>query len=94
MMLISVSSRRVIQVLLFKVGEGINFPPLLKEFERKEYIVTLQISEENIKKSCNVYTAKKITHLNENLGDHNPVELLSHGNPEISMNAVSITAIY
>lgn len=93
-MLILVSSRSIIKFLLFLVGEGISFPHLLKEFERKEYIVTLQISKENIKKSCNVYKVKKITHLNENLGDHSPVELLKPGNPEISMNVVSITAIY
>lgn len=63
------------------------------DFERKEYIVTLYLSEENIKKSCNVYKATKITPLNENLGDHNPEEQLTPGNPEISMNAVGVTCI-
>ncbi|KAK1402032.1 hypothetical protein POM88_001637 [Heracleum sosnowskyi] len=43
-----------------QVVEDILFPPLLKDFEKKEYIVTLNISEENIRKSSNVYQAKKL----------------------------------
>lgn len=64
------------------------FPPLLKDFERKEYIITLNISESNIKKSCNVYLATSISEVPEKVGEHTPVEQLSPLNPEITMNAV------
>ncbi|KAK1374594.1 hypothetical protein POM88_030787 [Heracleum sosnowskyi] len=41
-----------------QVGEGIDFPPLLKQFEMKEYILTLTPSAKNINKSSKVFTAK------------------------------------
>ncbi|KAK1352359.1 hypothetical protein POM88_053298 [Heracleum sosnowskyi] len=72
-----------------QAGEGIMFPPLLKEFEKKEYVINLSISKENINKSCKVYKSTKISHVALKLGDHSPHDELSHVVPEISMNAES-----
>lgn len=73
-----------------QVGEGIIFPPLLKQFEKKEYLITVQVSEENIKKSSNVYLVKKICHVAETTGNHNPEGPHSPLIPQISMNVVRI----
>ncbi|KAL8118947.1 hypothetical protein AgCh_016439 [Apium graveolens] len=68
------------------VGEGINFPPLLKQFEKKEFIVILCPSEENIKKLCNVYLAKKVSHVPEKTGNYIPIVPQTPGNIQISLN--------
>lgn len=52
------------------------FPPLLMEFEKKQYIVTLIPSEDNIKKGCSVYKAKKLIQaheMGENCSSPHPV---------------------
>ncbi|KAK1401352.1 DUF223 domain-containing protein [Heracleum sosnowskyi] len=55
-----------------EVGDDIAFPPTLKAFEKKEYIVTLKIGESNINKSCNIYMATEVNDPGESLGDHSP----------------------
>ncbi|KAK1372882.1 hypothetical protein POM88_029075 [Heracleum sosnowskyi] len=55
-----------------EVGDDIAFPPTLKAFEKKEYIVTLKIRESNINKSNNIYMATEINDPGESLGDHSP----------------------
>lgn len=47
---------------MYKVGDDIAFPPLLLEFERKVFQVTLVPTYENIRKLSNVYQAKKLIH--------------------------------
>lgn len=49
----------IVKYLFLKGGDGTQFPHLLMEFERKQFIVTLIPSGYNIRKSCNVYEAKK-----------------------------------
>ncbi|KAK1358280.1 hypothetical protein POM88_051536 [Heracleum sosnowskyi] len=55
-----------------QVGEGIDFPPLLKQFEMKEYILTLTPSAQNINKSSKVFTAKKVDNPQEIFGNYDP----------------------
>ncbi|KAL1824304.1 hypothetical protein ACET3Z_011082 [Daucus carota] len=70
------------------VGDSISFPPLLKAFEKKEFIVTLIIGETNVHNSCNVYLAHAIDEPPEMLGDHVPGEVVPANSKQdsISMN--------
>uniref|UniRef100_A0A161ZWY5 Replication factor A C-terminal domain-containing protein n=1 Tax=Daucus carota subsp. sativus TaxID=79200 RepID=A0A161ZWY5_DAUCS len=71
-----------------QVGDSISFPPLLKAFEKKEFIVTLIIGETNVHNSCNVYLAHAIDEPPEMLGDHVPGEVVPANSKQdsISMN--------
>lgn len=64
---------------MFKVGDDISFPPLLLEFERKQFQVTLVPTGENIRKLSNIYQAKKLIQPAE-MGDscNAAVELSPH----------------
>ena len=57
-----------------KVGESISFPPLLRSFEKKDFLISLKIVEKNINKSSNVYIAHSLQEPPEMLGDHIPSE--------------------
>ncbi|KAL1803642.1 hypothetical protein ACET3Z_032289 [Daucus carota] len=50
------------------------FPPILKEFEKKEYVITLIIGERNVSKISNIYNATDIADPVEVLGNHSPTE--------------------
>ncbi|XP_074369455.1 uncharacterized protein LOC141710835 [Apium graveolens] len=69
-----------------QVGDGINFPPMLKSFENRDYIVTLLIEEKNTKKSCSVYTVYALDEPVEMLGNHTPGDTV-----DITSNADSVT---
>lgn len=75
-------------MLCTKVGDGIKFPPMLKAFENRDYIVTLLIEEKNIKKSCSVYTVYALDEPVEMLGNHNPGDTV-----DITSNADSVTMV-
>ncbi|KAL1811187.1 hypothetical protein ACET3Z_021252 [Daucus carota] len=55
--------------------DGLTFPPLLKQFEKRDYIVTVSISALNVKKTSKVYKAKKLDNPLKNLGENEPAEL-------------------
>lgn len=57
-----------------QTGDDVNFPPLLKNLEKREYIVTLEIQEENIKKLSSVYTCVEMNEPSEMQGNHTPPE--------------------
>ncbi|KAL1805639.1 hypothetical protein ACET3Z_028707 [Daucus carota] len=57
-----------------QVGESISFPPLLRSFEKKDFLISLKIVEKNINKSSNVYIAHSLQEPPEMLGDHIPSE--------------------
>ena len=57
-----------------KVSEGISFPPLLKTFEKKDFLAKLLISEKNVKEASNVYIAHSLEEPPVMLGDHDPSE--------------------
>ncbi|KAK1370117.1 hypothetical protein POM88_036209 [Heracleum sosnowskyi] len=69
-----------------EAGDEKRFPPVLKEFQCKQYIMTLMPSKENIENQSTMYIAKKPCDPLEMLGNHNPVEELSPYIEEISMN--------
>lgn len=69
-----------------QVVDGTQFPPLLKEFEKKQYIVTLIPSGVNIRNSCNVYQATKLIQPAEMGENSNCVEELS---PRMEYNSVA-----
>ena len=45
---------------------------MLKNFEKKDYVITLTISERNVNKISNIYTATDISDPIEVLGNHSP----------------------
>ncbi|KAL1826862.1 hypothetical protein ACET3Z_005274 [Daucus carota] len=53
---------------------SISFPPLLKTFEKKDFLAKLLISEKNVKKASNVYIAHSLEEPPVMLGDHDPSE--------------------
>ncbi|WOG95337.1 hypothetical protein DCAR_0414652 [Daucus carota subsp. sativus] len=55
-----------------EVGDENKFPTLLKNFEKKDYVITLTISERNVNKISNIYTATDISDPIEVLGNHSP----------------------
>ncbi|XP_017221477.2 uncharacterized protein LOC108198224 [Daucus carota subsp. sativus] len=55
-----------------EVGDEKKFPTLLKNFEKKDYVITLTISERNVNKISNIYTATDISDPIEVLGNHSP----------------------
>ncbi|KAL1828826.1 hypothetical protein ACET3Z_007238 [Daucus carota] len=57
-----------------QVGESFPFPPILKSFERKDFLISLKIADKNVNKSSNVYIAHSLEEPPEMLGDHNPSE--------------------
>ncbi|KAK1402265.1 hypothetical protein POM88_001870 [Heracleum sosnowskyi] len=72
-----------------EAGSEKRFPPILKAFENRDFIITLIISKEIILKESTVYTAKKLTDPVEMLGDRIPVHPLSPNIEELSMNTVT-----
>ncbi|KAL1826476.1 hypothetical protein ACET3Z_004888 [Daucus carota] len=72
-------------------ADGSTFPPLLKQFEKRDYIVTITISALNINKTCKVYKAKKLDNPEENLGENEPAELKSAETVDHTMETVSET---
>lgn len=75
-------------VILFKVNSEILFPPVLKEFERKEFIVTLTPSAHNIKKSGKVYKAIRLQQA-EQIGEKIPSPYQTRPDTDaISINTV------
>lgn len=62
---------------------------MLKEFEKKEFIVTLIIGESNVESKSNVYVAHSIDEPPEMLGDHVPGEVTSLTSKQDSMAVVS-----
>nr|XP_017245782.1 PREDICTED: uncharacterized protein LOC108217462 [Daucus carota subsp. sativus] len=72
-------------------ADGSTFPPLLKEFEKRDYIVTITISALNINKTSKVYKAKKLDNPEENLGENEPAELKSAETVDHTMETVSET---
>nr|XP_017256631.1 PREDICTED: uncharacterized protein LOC108226198 [Daucus carota subsp. sativus] len=57
-----------------EVGDENKFPSLLKGFEKKDYVITLTITERNVKKTSNIYTATEISDPVEVLGNHSPTK--------------------
>lgn len=62
---------------------------MLKEFEKRDYIVTITISALNINKTSKVYKAKKLDNPEENLGENEPAELKSAETVDHTMETVS-----
>ncbi|KAL8147540.1 hypothetical protein AgCh_005025 [Apium graveolens] len=58
-------------------GDDMRFPPILKEFEKKQYLITLVPTKDNIKKESNAYVAKYLGEPLELLDTHNPDEVKS-----------------
>ncbi|KAK1380421.1 hypothetical protein POM88_027165 [Heracleum sosnowskyi] len=69
-----------------EAGDEKRFPPILKEFENKQYLITLMPSKDNIDKKCSVYKAKMLSDPVEMLGSHNPQEQLTTEFEEVTEN--------
>ncbi|KAK1378562.1 hypothetical protein POM88_025306 [Heracleum sosnowskyi] len=69
-----------------EAGDEKRFPPILKEFENKQYLITLMPSKDNIEKKCSVYKAKMLSDTVEMLGSHNPLEQLTTEFEEVTEN--------
>lgn len=76
-------------VILCKVSDEITFPPSLKSFEKKQFVVTLLISDQNVKKTCNVYNAIELNDPVEVLGNHSPSK-----KQEVASEPISETMVY
>nr|XP_017256621.1 PREDICTED: replication protein A 70 kDa DNA-binding subunit D-like [Daucus carota subsp. sativus] len=57
-----------------EVSAEITFPPSLKSFEKKQFVVTLLITDQNVKKTCSVYNAIELNDPVEVLGNHSPLK--------------------
>ncbi|KAL1833682.1 hypothetical protein ACET3Z_003333 [Daucus carota] len=58
-----------------ELGDENKFPLLLKNFEKKDYLITLSINERNVNKTSNIYRATDISDPIEVLGNHSPPNL-------------------
>nr|XP_017239255.1 PREDICTED: replication protein A 70 kDa DNA-binding subunit D-like [Daucus carota subsp. sativus] len=60
-----------------EVSDEVTFPPSLKAFEKKQFVVTLLLTEQNVNKTCNIYTATELNDPAEMLGNHSPSRIQS-----------------
>ncbi|KAK1401107.1 hypothetical protein POM88_000712 [Heracleum sosnowskyi] len=72
--------------LIRLAGDEKRFPLILKEFENKQYLITLMPSKDNIEKKFSVYKAKMLSDPVEMLGSHNPQEQLTTEIEEVTEN--------
>ena len=61
---------------------------MLKQFEKRDYIVTVSISALNVKKTSKVYKAKKLDNPLKNLGENEPAELKTAETVDHTMETV------
>lgn len=80
-----------LKLFIMQVANDIPFPPLLKSFEKKDYILTLKIEENNINKSCNIYIATEINDPVEMFGNHSPSKVQSKSTKECSLSMVTVS---
>lgn len=62
-------------LFILQLGDENKFPLLLKNFEKKDYVITLSINERNVNKTSNIYRATDISDPVEVLGNHSPPNL-------------------
>uniref|UniRef100_A0A164YFT6 Replication factor A C-terminal domain-containing protein n=1 Tax=Daucus carota subsp. sativus TaxID=79200 RepID=A0A164YFT6_DAUCS len=68
----------------------VKFPKVLKDFEQKEFSLTLKISERNLDKTSNIYHALKVNGPLEKLGYHSPTNVQTNPAQEISAPLITI----
>ncbi|KAK1375148.1 hypothetical protein POM88_031341 [Heracleum sosnowskyi] len=74
-----------------EVEDGEKFPAVLKEFEKKDYNITITITNENVKEGSRVYNAAKISDPNEISGNHSPND---KNNIEVKPTEIFMVSLY
>ncbi|KAK1395003.1 hypothetical protein POM88_014059 [Heracleum sosnowskyi] len=74
-----------------EVEDGEKFPAVLKEFEKKDYNITITITNANVKEGSRVYTAAKISDQTEISGNHSPND---NNNIEVKPTEISMVSLY